>query len=152
MGVCIMKGVKDFLKDERAHNVCMIVTKEDTDKIHFSVMFDFDHLYDALSLIRKDIGPRQKQTRKTPADMRQIQMQFREDKNHNNGVVLFRVHSKNSGNVFPAGKGDFIALAPRVTADDEIGEFAEYDRKVKESKEMVLPAYVNPSSIPEIIL
>lgn len=122
-----MKPISDYI-NERAHNVCMVVSTEKKDQFHFQVMYDFDHLYNALAKIRKELGGARKETtRKRQGDTRVIQMKFRADKTYAAGIVIFRVYSVVPKQMIPSN-GNYIALAPRTNNDDETySDFEKYD-------------------------
>lgn len=141
-----MKGLKNYLRDDRARNVCMTVNIEETDDITFTSVYDFDFLYDALTNIKKEIGSRKKQTRKIPHDNRIIQLKFKRSTGDSQ-IILFRVIRENENTMHPVGAG-YVALAPVCVIDDEKGKFVEYDEIHKNDITITLPAYVNLSEVP----
>jgi hypothetical protein len=126
-----MKPIENYLTDERAHNAVMIVQPDEKDTFDKEVVFDFDFLFEIMQKIRKEIGPRKKQTKIMKHDNRMIQFRFKTDPRVD-GVLLMRVYRENENAMYPE-KDACIAIAPRIPTNDEKEDyFHEYDSEWKD--------------------
>ena len=124
-----MKPIADYLKEERAHRAVMTVKPDENDTFDKAVVFDFDFMYEIMQKIRKEIGPRKKQTRTMKHDNRTIQFRFKED---TSGVLLMRVYRENEKQMYP-DNDQCIAIAPRVPTDDcDVPIFKDWDNHSEE--------------------
>ena len=127
-----MKPISDYLTGDRAHNAVMTVKPDERDTFDKEVVFDFDFMYEIMQKIRKEIGPRKKQTRTMKHDNRMIQLRFKEN---TPGVLLMRVYRENEKQMYP-DNDQCIAIAPRVQTD----EFEAWDNRYEERAIIALNA------------
>ena len=109
-----MKLITDYLANKRARCAVMIVKPDERVTFDKEAVFDFDFMYEIMQKIRKEIGPRKKQTKTMKHDNRMIQLRFKEN---TSGVLLMRVYRENEKQMYP-DNDQCIAIAPRVQTDE----------------------------------